>query len=276
MCNLLRLVSTLVLVSNLASAFTRCIAHRGDSSSYLENSLTAISSAIDAGANGIEFDIHHSRDDVAFLMHDKTLERTARSLEGKDCPLKKKVKKLSWSEISSNCELINGEAIPTLENALQELESYDGIAVLEFKDHLPKQTLDLIKKYRSESQGPTYFITRESRILKMLAKIKKSIRHGKYYDSFMSDLGVMYVNDFVYSRNLPENFGQNLNFKNFLLVHSGTGFVGLKEKSAHDVIDASEIGFYTINEKEMLRKAFDLRPNFITTDRIENCLAYQK
>jgi myo-inositol-1(or 4)-monophosphatase len=50
-------------------------AHRGDSSKYRENTLTAILSAIAAGAEIIEIDVRLSRDGQVVVLHDSTLER---------------------------------------------------------------------------------------------------------------------------------------------------------------------------------------------------------
>ncbi|MGH9821391.1 MAG: glycerophosphodiester phosphodiesterase, partial [Pyrinomonadaceae bacterium] len=54
------------------------IAHRGASAQAPENTLAAFRSAIDAGADGIEFDVRLSKDGRAVVIHDGTLERTGR------------------------------------------------------------------------------------------------------------------------------------------------------------------------------------------------------
>ena len=51
------------------------IAHRGYSALYPENTLLAIRSAVDSGANGIEIDIHLTQDHQIILQHDETLDR---------------------------------------------------------------------------------------------------------------------------------------------------------------------------------------------------------
>lgn len=52
------------------------VAHRGEMCRFTENTLPAIKSAIDAGAQNIEFDIQFSKDQVPILHHDFTLTRT--------------------------------------------------------------------------------------------------------------------------------------------------------------------------------------------------------
>ncbi len=52
------------------------IAHRGASAEAPENTIAAFELAIVHGADGIELDIHLSRDDQPVVIHDFTLERT--------------------------------------------------------------------------------------------------------------------------------------------------------------------------------------------------------
>src|SRR5919205_920211 len=53
------------------------IAHRGASAVAPENTMAAFREAIAAGADGIEFDVHLTRDGVPVIIHDSTLRRTA-------------------------------------------------------------------------------------------------------------------------------------------------------------------------------------------------------
>ncbi|MCC6443405.1 MAG: glycerophosphodiester phosphodiesterase [Armatimonadetes bacterium] len=52
------------------------IAHRGDSGHCPENTLAAFRSALEIGADGIELDIHASRDGRLVVCHDATVART--------------------------------------------------------------------------------------------------------------------------------------------------------------------------------------------------------
>ena len=53
------------------------IAHRGMSGTYPENTMIAFRKAYEAGADGIELDVHLSRDGEVMIMHDESLKRTA-------------------------------------------------------------------------------------------------------------------------------------------------------------------------------------------------------
>ena len=54
----------------------RIVAHRGNSSVAPENTLAAIQSAIDVGADMVEIDVYPTKDGEIVLLHDGTLDRT--------------------------------------------------------------------------------------------------------------------------------------------------------------------------------------------------------
>ncbi|HYE15874.1 MAG TPA: glycerophosphodiester phosphodiesterase family protein [Pyrinomonadaceae bacterium] len=53
------------------------IGHRGDSAHAPENTMAAFGLALEAGADGVEFDVRLARDGAPVVIHDRTLERTA-------------------------------------------------------------------------------------------------------------------------------------------------------------------------------------------------------
>ena len=54
----------------------KVFAHRGFSGAYPENTMLAFRKAIEAGADGIELDIHESSDGKLVIIHDESLIRT--------------------------------------------------------------------------------------------------------------------------------------------------------------------------------------------------------
>ncbi|MCQ2479658.1 MAG: glycerophosphodiester phosphodiesterase [Clostridia bacterium] len=55
---------------------TKNIAHRGFSGKYPENTMLAFKKAIEAGADGIELDVHFTKDKELVIIHDETIDRT--------------------------------------------------------------------------------------------------------------------------------------------------------------------------------------------------------
>lgn len=54
----------------------KIVGHRGARNLWPENSLEGFRQLIALGADAVEFDVQHTRDGVAVVMHDPTLERT--------------------------------------------------------------------------------------------------------------------------------------------------------------------------------------------------------
>src|SRR6056297_841327 len=91
-------------------------AHRGASAVAPENTLAAFTAALQAGADGIELDVHLTRDGVPVVMHDETVDRTTNGSG--------RIRDLSHAEIddldagSWFGPRWRGEKIPTLEKVL--------------------------------------------------------------------------------------------------------------------------------------------------------------
>ncbi len=107
------------------------IAHRGYSAKYPENTIAAIKGGIDAGSNGIEFDVHRCASGQIVLMHDYTLERTTDG-EGKVAETTladlQKLDAGGWKG-----ERFAGERVPSLDEALKAFENTGATAVIEVK-----------------------------------------------------------------------------------------------------------------------------------------------
>lgn len=56
---------------------TKNIAHRGFSDLYPENTMLAFRKAVEAGADGIELDVHFTKDREVVVIHDEYIDRTS-------------------------------------------------------------------------------------------------------------------------------------------------------------------------------------------------------
>ncbi|MFH0172973.1 glycerophosphodiester phosphodiesterase [Streptomyces cacaoi] len=86
------------------------VAHRGDPYRFRENTVDSLRSALDQGADAVEFDVRLTRDGVPVLLHDATLKR----LWEQDRPLLS----LSAAEVRG----LTAGAVPTLAEALAATE----------------------------------------------------------------------------------------------------------------------------------------------------------
>lgn len=92
------------------------IAHRGDTSAAPENTLAAFAAAIDAGADGIELDVHPSRDGALVVHHDHYLDRTTNGagiVSDRTLAELRALDAGAWFD-----EKFAGECIPTLDEVL--------------------------------------------------------------------------------------------------------------------------------------------------------------
>jgi glycerophosphoryl diester phosphodiesterase len=111
--------------------YPRVIAHRGGGSFAPENTLAAIRFGQSLGFAAHEFDVKLSRDDVAVLLHDETLERTT---DGKG-----RAADLTFEELRRldaglwHSEPFRGERMPSYEEAAKLLRSKGTMAHVEIK-----------------------------------------------------------------------------------------------------------------------------------------------
>ncbi len=113
-------LAVLIAMSTHATAF-EIIGHRGASFDAPENSLSSMKLAWKQGADGIETDIHLSKDGKMVVMHDYDTKRTG----GVD----KKIADSTWAELQTvdigkwKGEQFAGEKIPTLESFFETIPS---------------------------------------------------------------------------------------------------------------------------------------------------------
>lgn len=126
------------------------IAHRGFKSKYPENTMLAFKKAIEIGADGVEFDVHMSKDGIPIIIHDERVDRTTGEIgRVKDFKSNELVK----MNAASLYNYIDFEGIPTLDEYLSYVEHMDIITNIELKNSIydyegiEEATYKLIEKY---------------------------------------------------------------------------------------------------------------------------------
>jgi len=238
-------ISFLFLASLLlfsGKAFSKyCIAHRGFSGAYLENSLQALRAAYDAGTDGIEFDVLHTKDGVGIVLHNDTLKKTAISLPGKNCKLKTKIQDQTYLEIEQNCILKNGESVPTLKTVLREFFDKGIFIFLELKDIPSKETLELIKNI---------FMDRDE-FLRIISLNNKALKKVQKYGFMTQKLSL---------------------FKPVIKRYKSYGLLSTKRNIKFLSKNKFETSVWTVNNPVKMKKAMDMGIKFITTDHPDICL----
>lgn len=111
---------------------TQIIAHRGYSSMFPENTLSAFEGALELGVDYIELDVQMSKDGELILLHDDDLFRTT-GVSGfaSDYTYEELANMDAGSWFSSS---FAGERIPTLKEALELIKDSECKVYLELKD----------------------------------------------------------------------------------------------------------------------------------------------
>ncbi|QMU08895.1 glycerophosphodiester phosphodiesterase [Levilactobacillus suantsaii] len=106
------------------TATTMVFGHRGYPAKFPENSLAGFRYAVAHQIEGLEFDVHLTRDDVPVIMHDEKINRTT---DGKGY-----LRDYTLAELQA-FHLANGETVPTLAAFLQVVADQPVHLNLEFK-----------------------------------------------------------------------------------------------------------------------------------------------
>ncbi len=142
------------------------IGHRGCKDIEPENTLLGIKKAVSLGVDGVEIDVHLSKDKELVVIHDETVDRTTNG--------KGYVKDLTLKEIKT-LDARKGEKIPTL-NEVVSLIQDKILLTIELKvPGTEKKVVDLIKKNKLKKVMVISFI---HQLVKNVKKIDKTITTG--------------------------------------------------------------------------------------------------
>ena len=129
----------------------RNFAHRGFSGKYPENTMLAFEKALEIGCEGIEFDVHFTKDKQLVIIHDELIDRTGDQ--------KGLVKDMTYDEL---CKVnfaykfkdeVPFQRIPTLREYFELVKDKDIISNIELKtgvfeyDGIEQAVYDLIKEF---------------------------------------------------------------------------------------------------------------------------------
>ena len=132
------------------------IAHRGASGYAPENTMPAFEKALEMGAEGIELDVHLTKDGEIVVIHDHTIDRTSNGTGMVGQFTLEEIKQLdfgSWFD-----EKFNGTTIPTLKEVLELLKGWEGLLNIEVKSgpiiypEIEQKLIALIKQYGFEQK----------------------------------------------------------------------------------------------------------------------------
>ena len=168
-------------------------AHRGFSGKYPENTMLAFEQAcLVKGCDGIENDVHLTKDGEVVIIHDEELDRTCVNGKGwiKDFTLAD-LQKFDVSYIySGKCEV---QRIPTLQEYFDLVKKYDIISNIELKtgvleySGIEEKVYDLIKK--NNVQDKVIISSFNHHSVLRFKKLAPEIECGLLSDSWLINAG---------------------------------------------------------------------------------------
>ncbi len=224
-------------------------AHRGASKYYPENTILSLKEGIKTGANGLEIDVHKTKDNRLVVIHDEDVERT---FKGKGL-----VKDMILDELRNlKCRNKNFEdnlecRIPTLEDVLELVKSYNVILNIELKtdeihyEGIEKDVIELVNRYGLKKQIILSSFNHES------------IRICREIDSEF-ETGLLYSNS-------TENMVQYAKEVGASAIHPDLRLVSeelIKEANENNI----KVNIYTVNSPSYMRKLIEAGVNGIFTD----------
>lgn len=135
----------------------RLQAHRGVSTDYPENTMSAFRGAVEQGYEIIELDPAVTADGKIIIMHDSNLNRTGRAINGEKLPPEKKVCETNYSEIQQYefgswfDEKFTGEKAPLFEEVLRFAEKENVVLKIDnkferFEPTIMEKFLNMLKR----------------------------------------------------------------------------------------------------------------------------------
>ena len=241
------------------------LAHRGASSLAPENTIEAFRLAVEAGAGGLELDVHLTRDGHVVVLHDATVDRTT---DGTGPVSEMTIDELCGFDAGYNFSLDGGRSrpyrgrgvrVPTLEEVISE---FPGVAVnIDIKAGRPGIEATVLGVLReAEALGRVLVVSTPHATVKRFRKLS-----GGHVSTGASkwEIGVFYLLSRLRLYRLVRPAYDALQVP---LRHRGITLVTSRFiRAAHD--RGVRVDVWTINQANEMRRLLDLGADVIMTDR---------
>lgn len=231
----------------------KIFAHRGASGDYPENTILAFKKALEIGVDGIELDVHKSKDGELIVIHDEDVQRT---FKGKGL-----IKDYTLGELQElKCrkfEFVDNDEcrICTLGDIIELIKDEDIVLNIEAKTDeihydLEKDVLRLISNYKVKNKILLSSFYHQT--IKNFKKIDSSINYGALYHV---------KQDYEPEENIVEHAKK-------VGLYSINMNVELVTKEivelAHD--NGLKVFVYTVNSPDIMRKLIEFKVDGVFTD----------
>ena len=185
--------------------------HRGASAYAPENTLEAYKLAMEMGADGVELDVHLSKDGELMVIHDIDLDRTT-GFHGRVCDYT--LAQLKELDASNGMEAYRGVKIPTLREVYTLLKPYGAMVNIEIKTtdcfypNIEEKLLELEREMGME--GKTVYSSFNHYTIARLRQLDPNAQLGLLYMSglyepwnYAKQVGAQYIHPMYPSLLLP-------------------------------------------------------------------------
>lgn len=234
-------------------------AHRGYSAKYPENTMAAFKAALQHPVDGIEFDVHMTKDGHVVVMHDEKVDRTTNG-KGyiKDMTLEQ-LKKLDAGSYFH--PLFKGEKVPTLEEVLELFELSNVQINIELKtDVFPYYGMEMKVVQLIEKFGLTERVIISSFDHEVLTRVKQVAPNIKLAALFTDII----INPWQYTKSIGAD-----------AMHV-SGYIMLRPSAMNALKEGASIRVYTINEIEHMEMLAKANVQGFFTDEVEKAMEWKK
>ena len=185
--------------------------HRGASAYAPENTLEAFRLAMEMGADGVELDVHLSKDGELMVIHDLDLDRTT-GFHGKVCDYT--LAQLKELDACNGMESFRGVKIPTLKEVYELLKPYGAMVNIEIKTTesfypgIEEKLLELEREMGME--GKTVYSSFNHYTIARLRQLDPQAQLGLLYMSglyepwnYAKQVGAQYIHPIYFNLMIP-------------------------------------------------------------------------
>lgn len=228
---------------------TLCFAHRGFSGQYPENTMLAFEQAIALGVDGIELDVHLTKDGVPVICHDEQLDRTT---DGSGLLCTYTYRELSRFDASYIYKGKYGaNRIPTLREYLERVKDTGIVTNIELKNgciDYPGLEMAVLKLVDEYGMRPRVILSSFNHYSVLRAKrLAPDVKCGLLYDAWLID---------------PQAYGRAAGVE---CLHPS--YYCLTPQTVNACLAAGlEINTWTVNEPEEMRRLAELGVTSVITN----------
>ncbi|WP_404458989.1 glycerophosphodiester phosphodiesterase [Oceanobacillus kapialis] len=242
---------------------TKIYGHRGSMGTFPENSLIGFLNAVEDGVDGLELDVHLTKDGEVVVIHDESIDRTT---DGsgliKDLTMEE-ISQFStgnrFSHLASFTNEWRAEKVPTLQEVLELLEPYDTELNIELKTYiepyvgLEERVNDIVANY-----GNGRKIVYSSFHLPTLVNMKR----------INPQANIAWLLNHPVSR--PDDYLEAFELES---LHVSSKVAFQQAKKWQEILPLLRV--WTVNESNDIKQLLDLRVGAIITDYPEKAIFYR-